>query len=153
MTGKFDKDYINHLTVVETKKEYNSLTNEEKVRIAINYCKQCYNQDDDTEFEILEIGNIISGEAFYHEVDAYYELIGLQIKLKYKFDFQEDFTTEIGFFPIYTGKLPDYYPISFEESYGNLDFNENSYTNGCGDEIEVDKILVKKDKLDKIAIQ
>lgn len=151
LTGEFDCEYINHLSVVETKKEYNALTNEEKVRIAINFCKDCYKQEG-TEFEILEIGNIISGEAFYHEVDDYYNLIGLQIKFKYKFDFQDDFTTEIGFFPIYIGKIANYYPISFEESCGGMNFKEHSYTNGFGDNFEVHEILVKKDVLDKITI-
>lgn len=150
LTGDFDDDYINHLNVVTTKKEFKALTNEEKVKIAINYLKGSYSQDDKTEFEILEIGNIISGYAFYHEVDKYYELIGLQIKFKYKFDFQKDFTTEIGFFPIYIGRIPSYYPISFEESFGNLDFTEHRYENGLGDNIEVDKILIKKSVLDKI---
>lgn len=150
LTGEFDDDYINHLGLIETKKEYNSLTNEERVKIAINFCKDCYNQEG-TGLEILEIGNIVSGEAFYHEVDACYNLIGLQIKFKYKFDFQEDYNTEVGFFPIYTGKLPDYYPVLFEESF-SVDFTADSYTNGYGDEIEIDKILVTKDKLDKIAI-
>ena len=144
LTGEFNDDYINHLNVVTTKKEFKALTNEEKVKIAINYLKGSYSQDDKTEFEILEIGNISSGCAFYHEVDQYYELIGLQIKFKYKFDFQKDFTTEVGFFPIYTGRIPDYYPISFEESFGNLDFTEHRYENGLGDNIEVEKILIKK---------
>lgn len=150
LTGEFDDMYINHLSVVDTKKDYNSLTNEEKVKIAINYCVNSYGQEG-AKFEILEIGNIISGEAYYHEVDKYYDLIGLQIKFKYKFDFQDDFTTEVGFFPIYTGKIPNYYPVSFEESFGNLDFNEHSYTNGFGDELTVNKILVNKNILDKIA--
>lgn len=151
LTGEFDNDYINHLSVVNTKKDYKALTNEEKVKIAINYFKSCYNQEG-TEYEILEIGNIVSGEAFYHEVDEYYNLIGLQIKFKYRFDFKGDFNTETGFFPIYIGKIPNYYPVSFEESYGSSDFKEHSYTNGCGDEIEVHEILVNKSALDKISI-
>lgn len=149
LTGKTDATYLKHLSVVSTKKEYNALTDEEKVNIAVNYCKDCY-KNEGTEFEILEIGNIISGEAFYHEIDVYYNLIGLQIKYKYKFDFQDESSTEIGFFPIYVGRIANYYPVAFEESYGKLDFNEHSYTNGCGDEIEVHKILISKEKLNEI---
>lgn len=151
VTDEIDSTYLDHLDVVKTKKEYKSLTNEEKVKIAINYCKGCYNQEG-TEFEILEIGNIISGLAYYHEVDDYYNLIGLQIKFKYKFDFEDDFTTEIGFFPIYIGRVADYYPISFEESYGNLDFKEHSYVNGLGDKLEVEEILIKREILNKVTV-
>lgn len=151
VTDEVDDSYLEHLMVVDTKKEYNSLTNKEKVQIATNYCKECYNQEG-TEFEILEIGNIISGIAYYHEVDDYYNLIGLQIKFKYKFDFQDDYTTQVGFFPIFTGKIADYYPVSFEESYGNLDFEEHSYENGLGDKINVDKILIKKEILNKVTV-
>ena len=150
LTGEIDNTYINHLSVVKTKKEYKALTNEEKVRIAINYCKSSYNYEG-TELEILEIGNIISGEAYYHEVDAFYNLIGLQIKFKYKFDFKDDFATDIGFFPIYTGRIASYYPISFQESSGVANFTEHSYTNGCGDRLEVHEILIKKEQLDNIA--
>ena len=151
LTGKIDDTYIDHLSVVKTKKEYKSLTNEEKVKIAVNYCRDCYSHEG-TEFEILEIGNIISGLAYYHEVDDYYNLIGLQIKFKYKFDFQDDFSTQVGFFPIYIGRIADYYPISFEESFGNLDFKEYSYTNGLGDKLEVEEILIKKETLNKITV-
>ena len=151
VTDEIDSTYLDHLDVVKTKKEYKSLTNEEKVKIAINYCKGCYNQEG-TEFEILEIGNIISGLAYYHEVDDYYNLIGLQIKFKYKFDFEDDFTTEIGFFPIYIGRVADYYPISFKESYGNLDFKEHSYVNGLGDKLEVEEILIKREILNKVTV-
>ena len=151
LTGEIDDTYLDHLDIVKTKKEYKSLTNEEKVKIAVNYCKSCYNQEG-TEFEILEIGNIISGLAYYHEVDDYYNLIGLQIKFKYKFDFQDSSTTEIGFFPIYIGRIADYYPVSFEESFGNLDFKEHSYTNGLGDKLEVEEILIKKEILNKVTV-
>lgn len=149
LTGKMYDNYMDYLTPVYTKKEYKSLSNIEKVKIAINYLKACYGHED-TKFEILELGNIISGEAYYHEVDKYYNLIGLQIKFKYKYNFMDDFETQVGFFPIYTGKLPDYYPVSFEESYGDLDFNENSYTNGCGDHLKYYEILIKKDEIENI---
>lgn len=144
ITDEIDENYLNHIDVVTTKKDYKALTDKEKISIALNYFKSCYGEDG-TEYEILELGNIIIGEAFYHEVEKYYELIGLQIKFKYKYDFEKDFSTSVGFFPIYIGKVADYYPVYFQESYGNLDFNEHNYSNGCGDEIEVDKILVSKE--------
>lgn len=145
--NEFDENYINHIEYVKTKKEYNKLTTKEKVMCAINYCKECYK---DAELEILELGNIVSGTAYYHEVDKNYNLIGLEIKVKYKFDFEEDFSTQIGFFPIYVGRIPDYYPISFEESYGEMNFNETMYSNGLGDEIEIYEILIEKSVIDKI---
>lgn len=144
VTNEIDEDYLNHLDVVTTKKEYNALTDKEKVHVALNYLKSSYGSEG-TEFEILELGNVISGVAYYHEVDDFYDLIGLQIKFKYKFDFQDEFSTDVGFFPIYIGKIADYYPVSFEESYSNMDFNEHTYYNGCGDKIEVDKILISKE--------
>lgn len=149
VTDEIDENYLNFINVVQTKKEYNLLTDKEKISIALNYFRESYGEEG-TEAEILELGNIIKGIAYYHEVDKYYELIGLQIKFKYKFDFQDDFNTDVGFFPIYIGRIPNYYPISFQESYGNMDFNEHKYVNGCGDELDVDKILVKKEIVNSI---
>lgn len=145
LTNEFNPDYLNHLITVTTMKEYNALTNEEKVQIAINEFKREFKG---TNYEILEIGNIIKGEAFYHEKDAYYTLIGLQIKyndhdsVSYK-----QSPMDIGFFPIYIGKIKNYYPDSFSLSNGGNNFNEHKYENGIGDNIVVDKILISKDKL------
>lgn len=150
VTNDFNSDYINHLEPVTTKKEFKALSLDEKVAIAVNYLNSSYAGDGD-KCEILDFGNILEGEAYYHEDGDSYTLIGLEIKYKYKFDFMEDFKFDVGFFPIYIGKLPEYYPISFSESYGELEFENNFYSNGGGDSIEYFVKLIDKKEIDKVS--
>lgn len=150
VTDDFNSDYMNYLEPVKTKKDFKALSLEEKIAIAVNYLNDCYSKDGE-KCEVLDFGNILEGEAYYHEVDKSYTLIGLEIKYKYKFDFMEDFKFDVGFFPIYIGKLPNYYPISFDESHGDLEFRNNSYSNGCGDSIEYFVNLIDKKEIDKVS--
>ena len=143
VTVDIDESYMDRLEPVTSKNTYKALTDEEKVRIALNSFRDYTNHKSD-EVEILEIGNIISGEAYYHEIDDYYELFGLQVKFKDKFG------TNVGFFPIYVGRVKDSYPVSFDESWSKVAFDEHRYENGLGDNFTVDKILIPKEKLSRI---
>ena len=143
LTGDIDESYVSRLEPVTSKKEFNALSDEDKVKTALNSFKD-YTKHKSDEVEILDIGNIISGYAYYHEIDDYYELYGLQVKFKDKFG------STVGFFPIYIGKAKDSYPISFDDSFSKIPFDEHRYENGLGDKFTVDKILIPKRKLSKI---
>ena len=100
------------------------------------------------EFEILDHGNIVKGEGFYHEVDEYYVIYGVELKIRRKMNLvttiYED--TAWGFYPIYVGKSHNCAPIIFDESYRE-DYGAHKYSNGCGDHVEILEVVKSRDEI------
>ena len=149
LVNKTDSTYIRLLEPIETIEEYNLLENKERVAIAVNFCRDLVFLTKGN-FEILEIGNIVEGQAYYCEEEDNYKLIGLEIK--YKYNSQGCSVVNVGFFPIYVDEsIPEYYPISFTESYRET-FGAQGYENGLGDKVEIHKVLIPKEKLKDVDI-
>lgn len=114
------------------------------VDIAINNAKEW--MDDFDTFEILNVGGLIKAQAYYHETDEHYTIIGLAIE--YKTEFIKN-GSDVGLFPIYYGYSSRTAPISFEETYSRKNddiFNVNKFTNGCGDFAETMDTLYTKEE-------
>ena len=96
-------------------------------------------------FNILRIGRLLEGTAYYHEVEAYYNCVGFEVEYEANFDLGGEFgVTEleknVGFFSVWIGKTHPMAPLSFEESYQELG-KVHKFHNGLGDHIEIKKEL------------
>lgn len=87
-------------------------------------------------FEVVNIGNLVEVNAFYHETGERYNLVGYEVEVKSSFSKDKEPTTDKGFYPIWIGKCSSYAPISFEESY-----SDGHYSNGLGDSCRVTKVI------------
>ena len=91
-------------------------------------------------FEVNRVGRMMSAQAFFHEDDQRYLCVGIEAELTTKFSFQDEPTTETGFFLVWKGASSDCAPILFPESYREFGSAYN-FSNGCGDTVEISKIL------------
>lgn len=140
---------------VNTKKAYKDLSLEDKIRTGLWSFYTSYKSFDFA--EIIEVGNIIEGEAFYHEIhdeeNAHYMVIGLTVKFRTKLligskSFEGEPNT--GFFCIYYDKKShNSAPIDFEE--GNSDDFEKAYRfdNGVGDTMRTHSTLISVEDVQK----
>ncbi|MDD4188218.1 MAG: hypothetical protein PHX04_05650 [Bacilli bacterium] len=93
----------------------------------------------------IAIGPLVYGEAYYHEVDEYYDVIGFLVESECEFLGKRMKT--FGFRGIYFGKCHEAAPIDFDEAdslepYGKI-------PNGLGDHVEILNVLVDKKEVDK----
>lgn len=133
--------------LIKNQKNLNHISLDEQIKTGLLMFKEEFSRDETTKFKILELGGIKAGMAYYHEVDQFYSIIGIEIKYRYKFNFMDEEKTDIGFFPIWVGKSHRCAPISFSESYSDH-FDNNQYTNGCGDHVEIMTTLNSKAEID-----
>lgn len=81
----------------------------------------------------IEIGPLVYGEAYFHEVNQRYDVIGFLVKSEC--EFKGSRITTYGFRSIYYGKCHDMAPLDFDEGdslepYGKI-------ANGLGDYVEI----------------
>ena len=93
----------------------------------------------------LKIGPLVYGEAYYHEVDEYYDVIGFLVESECEFRGHRMKT--YGFRGIYFGNCNDNAPIDFDEGtslrpYGYIG-------NGYGDEVEILDVIISQEDVDK----
>lgn len=133
------------MTYYETKSDVMSATLKDKIdRLLYINAKSCeqglsnilrsknFNINDIKERN-LEIGPLVYGEAYYHELNQRYDVIGFLVKSECEFKKQRMVT--YGFRSIYFGKCNEYAPVDFDEGtslepYGTIG-------NGFGDSVEI----------------
>lgn len=94
----------------------------------------------------LEIGALVEGEAYFHEEDEYYDVIGFIVKAET--EFRGVRSIQYGFRSIYFGKCNEYAPVDFDD--GTSIDNESTYGNGLGDFVEITDVLVTKKEVNRI---
>ena len=110
-----------------------------------NYAKTKEYSINDCKERNIKIGSLLKGEAFYHELEEYYEVIGFMVEAEH--DYNGKRKIEYGFRGILFGKSSSTAPINFDEAE-SLDDYEN-IPNGLGDHIEVLDVLETKENVNK----
>lgn len=141
---KETKDRTNgRLAFIETQKSLKSMSDYEIVYYLLSRqkggflkSKEKMHNDSDT-MEITKIGDkLLIGEAYYHETNEYYKVIGLEIEVSsiYHFGEKPHKVKEVGFYSVYLGKCSNTAPYDFVEG---MDFGSSRYANGFGDHVEI----------------
>ena len=93
----------------------------------------------------LEIGPLVVGEAYFHEVNQYYDVIGFLVKSECEFKGSRLITH--GFRSIYFGNCDDMAPVDFDE--GTSLEPCGTIGNGLGDRVEILEELNSKEEVNK----
>lgn len=97
-------------------------------------------------WRIDEIGPIVKGTAFYHEVDDHYPMIGCLLKVSTKYSFSDSARTVVGFYGVWKhNRSHKMAPFDFED--GGTSFDAIRFGNGYGDYFKLEEILVPRDEL------
>ena len=106
------------------------------------------NKRDYKVYNILNLGRLLEGSAYYHEVDEFYRCVGFEVEIESQIEFENQgklivgkLEKSVGFYSIWVGKSHSTSPINFEEGYRPLG-ESHRFDNGCGDHIEVIKELL-----------
>ena len=97
----------------------------------------------------IQIGALLKGEAFFHELDEYYDVIGFMVEAEHDYDGKRK--TEYGFRGILFGKSSQFAPINFDEAYSIDDTGQIG--NGLGDHIEILEELESKENVNKCIVE
>lgn len=96
----------------------------------------------------IRIGPLVYGEAYYHEVDEYYDVIGFLVESECEYKGRRMKT--YGFRGIYFGECNEFAPIDFDEGSS---LNPHGYIgNGLGDEVEILDVIVSQEDVDKCVV-
>lgn len=133
------------MTYYKTKSDVMSATLKDKVdRLLYINAKSCQqslknvlrSKDytiEDVKERNIEIGPLVYGEAFFHELDERYDVIGFLVKSECEFKGNRMIT--YGFRSIYYGKCNEFAPVDFDEGTSLEAFGQIG--NGLGDYVEI----------------
>lgn len=93
----------------------------------------------------IVIGPLVEGEAYYHEVDQYYPVIGFLVESECEFN--DNRIKTYGFRSIYFGNCHDTAPVDFDEGYSLEPYGQIG--NGFGDHVEIMDVLKTKEEVEK----
>ncbi len=93
----------------------------------------------------INIGPLVEGEAYYHEVDQYYPVIGFLVESECQFNGNRIKT--YGFRSIYFGNCHDTAPVDFDEGSSLEPYEQIG--NGFGDYVEIIDVLKTKEEVEK----
>lgn len=93
----------------------------------------------------IKIGPLVSGEAYYHELDQYYDVIGFLVESEC--EFHGNRLKTYGFRSIYFGKCNEYAPVDFDD--GDSLEPTGQIPNGLGDYVEILDVLRTKEEVEK----
>lgn len=117
-------------------------TTEEKIKRCLDIIKN----ENISNFELcpIEIGPLVSGQAYSKKFEQYYKLIGFivdnNVYLDGKFNGKQK-----GFFAIYHSNCDEQVPLIFERSTAEDSFYSNSFIAGNDDTIDIQETLLPKD--------
>lgn len=103
------------------------------------------NTIDDIKERNIKIGPLVYGEAYFHEVDEHYDVIGFLVESECQF--KGDRTKTFGFRSIYFGKCHDMAPVDFDDGYSLEPFGQIG--NGLGDHVEILEVLKTEEEVNK----
>jgi len=93
----------------------------------------------------IKIGPLVYGEAYYHEKDEYYEVIGFLVQSECEYKGTK--LNTYGFRSIYFGKCNEYAPVDFD--YGDSLEAFGEIGNGLGDRVEIIEELNSLEEIEK----
>lgn len=93
----------------------------------------------------IKIGPLVIGEAYYHEKDQYYDVIGFLVESEC--EFKGNRLRTFGFRSIFMGKCSEYAPVDFDD--GNSLNPIGQISNGLGDYVEILDVLRTQEEIDK----
>lgn len=100
---------------------------------------------DDVKERNITIGPLVCGEAYYHEKDQYYDVIGFLVESECQFKGAR--SKIYGFRSIYFGKCDEYAPVDFDDGYSLEPYGQIG--NGLGDHVEILDVLKSKEEVEK----
>lgn len=145
-------------TYYKTKYELMNASLEDKINTCLyinsRACEQSVNKllkdknfnIDDIREKNIKIGALVEGEAFFHEKNQYYDVIGFMVESECEFRGNRHKT--YGFRGIYFGKCDDYAPIDFDEAE-SLE-PAGTIPNGLGDHVEILDVLSSEEEVNKV---
>ena len=93
----------------------------------------------------IKIGPLVSGEAYYHEMNHYYDVIGFLVESECQFNGAR--TKTYGFRSIYFGKCHECAPVDFDDGYSLEPYGQIG--NGLGDHVEILDVLESDEDVQK----
>lgn len=106
-----EKDEAVKYEVMTTLKEFNKLSNEDVMKIAVNTLKVHMGESN---LKILSFGSKVVGEGYDHELHKYYKTIGCLIQYEYQFDFMDNKKKKISYCAAVVSRVPRSVPIVFD---------------------------------------
>ena len=103
------------------------------------------NTIEDVKERNIKIGPLVLGEAYFHEVDQYYDVIGFLVESEC--EYKKSRMKSFGFRSIYFGKCHEMAPVDFDDGYSLEPYGQIG--NGLGDHVEVLEILKSQNDIDK----
>jgi hypothetical protein len=111
-------------------------------------------KDDYKVFNIVKIGRLLEGVAFYHELDQYYNCVGFEVEVESQFcnpidGFVGELERQVGFYSLWCGKSSPHAPVTFEMGYLAIG-TVYKFDNGLGDHLEVSKVIYTMEEIQAI---
>ncbi len=91
-------------------------------------------------FKVKRVGRLLLGEAFYHEVNEYYDCLGFEVEIEYQHSFMKSPEITVSFYSIWADNKHECAPLDFTEGQGFG--KEHHFTNGLGDHIQVLDVII-----------
>jgi len=110
-----------------------------------NLIRSSNNSLDDIKERNIKIGPLVHGEAYFHEKDQYYDVIGFLVESEC--EFHGNRLKTYGFRSIYFGKCNEYAPVDFDD--GTSLNPSGQIPNGLGDYVEILDVLRNQEEVDK----
>ena len=145
-------------TYYQTKYEVMNATLEDKIKTCLylnaKSCEQyavetiknkTFSQENIKERNI-RIGALVEGEAYFHEKDEYYDVVGFMVESESAF--QGNRYKTYGFRGIYFSNCDEYAPIDFDDGVSLKP--EGTIPNGLGDFVEIIDVLSTEEEVNEI---
>lgn len=99
-------------------------------------------------YDIVRVGGMYIAEAYFHELDQYYECIGIEVEFELQYDFEDKSEICSGFFCTWKGKCHPAANVTFEIAHRK--FGDNiRFEDGSGDHAEIFQCLIPADEMQK----
>lgn len=149
--GKFDLETKSEYDIILTKSKLFPATTADLIRIGLTSFKRNFKDFDS--YEIIEVGAVVNGQGYYHEMNEYFKVKGLLIKYKNTLLIGDKLieSEDIGFFATEIGlrDLKNCCPFNFDEAFCSDFERVNRIGNGIGDHVDVSKVLVSRELVKK----
>ncbi|HPE14355.1 MAG TPA: hypothetical protein PLT65_00755 [Bacilli bacterium] len=102
----------------------------------------------EVELRPTKIGPLVRGQAYYKNLDQYYEVIGFLIECNIYVD-KEINCRNVGMFSIYHSTCDEQAPLIFEIPFDDNSWDGKTFINGYDDKVIIQEILLSKAEIDK----
>ena len=103
---------------------------------------------EELELRPTKIGPLVKGQAYYKNLDQYYEVIGFLIECNVYLD-KEPVCKNVGMFSVYHSTCDEQAPMVFEIPFDDNSWEGKTFLNGYDDRVLIQEILLSKEEIDK----